>query len=84
MESLHAYSPTIVAVGLAGGLLLLQLIVADLSAIRAGHKAGTPIPVDFSRFHFRAARAHTNTNESLAGFGLLAIAGVFQVPRLAG
>jgi uncharacterized MAPEG superfamily protein len=78
MESFHAYTSTIIAVGLAGGLLLLQLIVADVSAMRAGHKAGTPIPVDFSRFHFRAARAHANTNESLAAFGLLAIAGVLS------
>jgi uncharacterized MAPEG superfamily protein len=76
MESLQPYAPVIVTIGLAGGLLLVQLIVADLSAIRAGHKAGTPIPPDFSRFYFRAARAHANTNESLAAFGLLAISGM--------
>jgi uncharacterized MAPEG superfamily protein len=78
MNALHQYAPTLYVMGLSGGLLLLQLIVADLSAIRAGHTAGTPIPADFSRFYFRAARAHANTNESLSAFGLLAITGVLS------
>lgn len=72
----NAYLPTVYAVLAAGGLLLLQLIVADISAIRVGHKAGTPIPPDFSRFYFRAARAHANTNESIAAFIAFALAGI--------
>jgi len=70
------YQTTIAALVVAGGLVLLQLIVADLTAIRAKHRAGTPIPPDFSRFYFRAARAHANTNESVAVFIALAVAGV--------
>jgi hypothetical protein len=70
------YNTTIAALVAVGGLLLIQLIVADISAIRAKHRAGTPIPPDFSRFYFRAARAHANTNESVAVFIALAIAGV--------
>jgi uncharacterized MAPEG superfamily protein len=71
------YTATLGALLAVGGLLLLQLIVADLAAIRAGHKAGTPIPADFSRFYFRAARAHANTNESIAAFLALALAALF-------
>ena len=71
------YSATLFAILSIGGLVLFQLIVADLAAIRAKHKAGTPIPPDFSRFYFRAARAHANTNESVAVFIALAVGGVF-------
>jgi uncharacterized MAPEG superfamily protein len=71
------YNATLGALLAVSGLVLLQLIVADLAAIRAGHKAGTPIPADFSRFYFRAARAHANTNESIAAFLALALAGLF-------
>ncbi|WP_342116674.1 MAPEG family protein [Pseudoduganella sp. OTU4001] len=72
------YAPTLWAMGSAGALLLLQLIVADLVAIRSGHRAGTPIPPDFNKFLFRAARAHANTNESIAAFTLFAIAGILS------
>lgn len=58
--------------------MLFQLIVADLVAIRAGHKAGTPVPPDSSKFIFRAARAHANTNESIAAFMLFAVAGILS------
>lgn len=73
-----AYHPTVWAMGASGALLLVQLIVADISAIKAGHKAGTPIPVDFKRFMFRAARAHANTNESISAFIVLAITGLLS------
>jgi uncharacterized MAPEG superfamily protein len=71
------YFPTFSALVAAAGLVLFQLIIADLSAIRAKHRAGTPIPPDFSRFYFRAARVHANTNESVSVFIALALAGVF-------
>ena len=69
------YQATLIALVAIAGLVLLQLIVADLAAIRAKHKAGIPIPPDFSRFYFRAARAHANTNESVAVFVVLALVG---------
>jgi uncharacterized MAPEG superfamily protein len=71
------YNATLGALLAVGGMVLLQLIIADFAAIRAGHKAGTPIPADFSRFYCRAARAHANTNESVAAFLVLAVAGLF-------
>jgi uncharacterized MAPEG superfamily protein len=78
MDLMTAYQPTLWAMGVAGLLLLVQLIVADLVAIRSGHRAGTPVPVDFRSFLFRAARAHANTNESIAAFALLAAAGILS------
>lgn len=68
--------PTILALALAGFLLLLQRIVADVAAIRAGHKPGHPIPADSGSFVFRSSRAHANTNESIAAFLLFAVAGM--------
>lgn len=75
-NSWHDHAATLAAMTTAGALLVGQLIVADVAAIRAGHRAGTPIPPDFSRFYFRAARAHANTNESIATFALLAVTGI--------
>ena len=83
------YLTTIAALLAVGALLLIQLVIADIAAIRAKHKAGTPIPPDFSRFYFRAARAHANTNESVVVFisavvaGLLAAANPYWLGLLA-
>lgn len=74
MPALSDYRITIAVMALAGLLLVLQLIVADLTAIRHRHKAGYPIPADSSQFLFRSARAHANTNESIGAFTLLALA----------
>ena len=70
------YRPTLIAMALSGLLLVMQLVVADLTAIRHRHKAGYPISADSSKFIFRAARAHANTNESIAAFALLALSGM--------
>ena len=75
-EWLMPYAPTVAALGIAGGLLLAQIVVLDLAGIKARHKPGTPVEVDHGKFHFRATRAHANTNESIAGFILLALFGV--------
>ncbi|MEN8720122.1 MAG: MAPEG family protein [Oceanococcaceae bacterium] len=69
------YGFTLVALGLSAGLFLVQLLVADLAGIRAGHKPGNAIPAD-GRFLFRASRAHANLNESFSAFIALVIFGV--------
>jgi uncharacterized MAPEG superfamily protein len=71
------YASTIWAMGAMGGLLLVQLIVVDVAGIGAGHKPGMPVEGGPERFFFRAARAHANTNESIAAFILLAVFGIF-------
>lgn len=76
MNNLAAYHTTRVTLALAGLLLVVQLVIADLTAIRSKHKAGYPIPANSSTFLFRSARAHINTNESIAAFALFGLTGV--------
>jgi uncharacterized MAPEG superfamily protein len=71
------YAATVFALGATAGLLLVQILVADVAGIRARHEPGTPIAADHASFLFRASRAHANTNESVAGFTLLAVFGIF-------
>lgn len=73
------YSPTIWALFATAVLLLVQIVVVDVAGIRARHAPGTPIVADPGSFLFRAARAHANTNESVAVFILLALFGVLAM-----
>ena len=69
MENLlTVYMPAIASFGIIGGLLLVQLVVADVIGILNNQPPGTPIPADHSKLLFRAHRAHANTNESVAAF----------------
>lgn len=70
------YASTIWAMGIMGGLLLVQLVVLDVAGIKAGHVPGAAVGGDHADFFFRATRAHANTNESLAAFILLALFGI--------
>jgi len=76
---LAPYAPTIWALGTTGGLLLIQILVADIAGIRVHHAPGTPVPADPTSFLFRAVRAHANTNESVAVFILLALFGILSM-----
>ncbi len=78
MEWIEAYYPAIWAMGAAGALLLLQLLVVDFASIKAKHKPGMPVTADSGSFLFRATRAHANTNENISAFVLLAITGIFS------
>lgn len=70
------YQYTLVALGLVGVLMIVQALVADLVGMRAGHKPGHPVKSDHGDFHFRATRALANTNETVAIFLSLALAGM--------
>lgn len=72
------YRATVAAMGTMGGLVLLQIIVADVAGIRAGHVPGAPVTGGHDDFFFRAVRAHANTNESIAAFILLALFGILR------
>ncbi|MGF1684257.1 MAPEG family protein [Photobacterium minamisatsumaniensis] len=50
--------------------MLIQLVIADVVAIKEKHVPGYPIESNHNNFHFRASRAHLNTNESVAIFVL--------------
>ncbi len=72
------YDWTIAALGLTGVMMLIQCVVADVAGMKVGHKAGRPVPADVGSFHFRATRALANTNETVAIFIVLALAGILS------
>ena len=55
VSALNDYRTAIEALAVAGLLMVIQLIVADRTAIMSRHKAGYPIPADSGRFIFRSA-----------------------------
>jgi uncharacterized MAPEG superfamily protein len=74
MENLLTdYMPAIASIGIIGGLMLVQLVVADIIGIISKHTPGTPIAADHENLLFRAHRAHANTNESVAAFLALTV-----------
>lgn len=77
-ESLLPYAHTIVSFGAIAALVLIQLVIADLAAIKVRHRPGMPIEANHGNFLFRAARAHANTNETIAAFILLALFGILS------
>ncbi len=73
---IETYGPTIASFGVIGGLLLFQLLVADVCGIVSGHTPGTGVPPDHDDKLFRATRAHANTNESIGSFLAIAAFGI--------
>jgi uncharacterized MAPEG superfamily protein len=65
-EALIAYHSTLLACVALSVLVTLQVLVADLAAIKTGHVPGMPVTSGHANFHFRAVRAIGNTNETLA------------------
>lgn len=70
-ELVAIYSPALTACVVLAGLILVQVLVADLAGIKAKHVPGMPVTEGHSSFLFRATRALANTNESLGLFLLL-------------
>lgn len=78
MIQIETYYITVLTIGIVGLLSLAQLLVADLSAIKQKHTPGYPINPNHENFLFRATRAHSNLNESIAIFILFALFGIFS------
>jgi len=78
LEWLLPYTLTVWAMGIMGGLILVQLIVVDVAGIGAGHTPGAAVTGGHESFFFRAARAPANTTESIAAFILLALFGILH------
>jgi len=57
--------------GLAGFTFLVQLLIADVVALKTRHTPGYPIEPDHNDLLFRSSRVLSNTNESVAIFILL-------------
>lgn len=79
MEILETYSTSILIIGLTGAILFLQLLVNDVAAFKAKHRPGYPIDPDHGSFHFRAARAFANTNETVAIFIVFVVFGILSM-----
>ena len=69
----NEYATAILSFGVIGGLLLIQLLVADVLGIVKGHTPGTSIENNHESILFRAVRAHANTNETIAAFIVLVL-----------
>lgn len=78
MENISAYHLTGIAMGLTGGLLLLQLLVADIAGMKVSRIPGAPIEPDHSNFLYRASRAMGNMNESIAIFIIFTLVGILS------
>ena len=72
LEATLAYHSTLVACVVLAGLIMVQVLVADLAGMKAKHVPGMPVADGHASFHFRAVRAIGNTNETLGLFLLLA------------
>ena len=75
-DFLVPYASTLAAFVCLGGIFLLQVLVSDVIAIRAGHVPGTPTAGGHGDLLFRTTRALANTNENLAIFILLSLSAV--------
>jgi uncharacterized MAPEG superfamily protein len=75
-EIVGPYSVTLAASVVLAFLVVVQLVVADVAGIRAGHVPGMPVASGHDSFHFRATRAHANTNENLPLFLLVTLAAI--------
>jgi uncharacterized MAPEG superfamily protein len=73
LEGFLPYHPTLLACAVLAGLVFVQMVVLDVASIRAKHVPGMPVTAGHGSFHFRATRAHGNTNESLPLFILLLV-----------
>ncbi len=77
LESMQAYAPAVWSLIGIAVLMLVQLLIADVAGILAGHKPGFPIEARGASFLFRASRTFANSNESIAIFVMLLLANLF-------
>lgn len=64
-EFLLPYQGLLAASAVLAALVLVQMLVMDLAGMGAKHVPGMPVTDGHGNFHFRATRAHGNTNENL-------------------
>ena len=72
-DTLLAYHSTLIACVVLAGLIMVQVLVADLASMKEKHVPGMPVTSGHASFHFRAVRAIGNTNETLGLFLLLVV-----------
>lgn len=78
MEIVNLYSSTVAALGVLGGLMLTQFLIADFTGIKRKHVPGETAVANHDDFLFRATRVVANTNESIGMFLVLLAFCVFS------
>ena len=76
IEYLLPYESLLTASLVLAALILVQVLVQDFAGIKAKHVPGMPVTTGHSDFHFRAVRAHANTNEQLPVWILMVVLAV--------
>jgi hypothetical protein len=77
MGLMSAHQPPSWAMGAPARRCSCRLIIAEVVAIRSGHRAGSAL-ANVRRFLFRAARANAYANACIAAFAVQAEAGVLS------
>lgn len=78
MEIFASYHLTGVAMGAAGILLFIQLLVADVAGLKVPHIPGAPIEPDHKSFWFRSTRSLANMNEGVSIFIIFTLVGILS------
>ena len=76
IAELEPYRLAVLCAAATAGLHFVQLLIADVLALRRRHTPGTPVTGDHDDPLFRAVRAHANTTENLATFAVLLAAAI--------
>lgn len=76
IEFLLPYQSLLAASAVLAALVLVQMLVMDVAGMGAKHVPGMPVTSGHGSFHFRATRAHGNTNENLPVHVLLTVLAV--------
>ena len=76
LELLLPYQGVLAAGAVLAALVIVQVLVADVAGMQAKHVPGMPVTAGHANFHFRATRAHANTNENLPVQVLLTVVAV--------
>lgn len=76
LEYLTTHQALLSAAAVLAALVLVQVLIADLAGMGARHVPGMPVTGGHGNFHFRAVRAHGNTNENLPVHVLLLVLAV--------
>ena len=63
LEVLVPYLPTLWCLLVVGGLILIQLLVADLIGLSNGHVPGDSVVASHESIHFRATRPTMKDND---------------------
>ncbi len=74
----QTYETTLYSWAVLVGLMLVQVVVVDVTSIRAKHVPGAPVDADHDNFLFRATRTAGNMNETIAIYIVVVLLAIFS------